>query len=154
MACASPRITPGHLAWKISGVHSRGCTGGSRVRARKRINVNGRCMRKGTLLLFLRRCRCRCSRRCRCRCRRRRRRRRTTFAATCVSRKRRRRRSENIGDVILNGPRFSGDPWKVLPGEFMSQQEPRGMLTILRNCQTIDIFRLNVFKLNFAVFSE
>lgn len=31
MACAAPRITPGHLAWKISGVHSRGCTGGSRV---------------------------------------------------------------------------------------------------------------------------
>lgn len=31
MACASPRITPGHLAWKISGVHSRGCTSGSRV---------------------------------------------------------------------------------------------------------------------------
>lgn len=31
IACAAPRITPGHLAWKISGVHSRGCTGGSRV---------------------------------------------------------------------------------------------------------------------------
>lgn len=39
--CASPRITPKHLAWKISGVHSHGCTGGSRVPCpRKCINVN------------------------------------------------------------------------------------------------------------------
>lgn len=47
-----PRITSRHLAWKISGVHSRGCTGKPHtISARKRINVNGRCGRKRKLLL-------------------------------------------------------------------------------------------------------